>query len=160
MFWREMGLQITHRSPSSSWLETSLVSSQKHPRGAGKPHHLTALVVSPPHRLYNISAFPTLPTSPGRLFPHEANPKWLQRVVFPYVPPPPCPRHLCLLPSVVSHAADKTSGIQDVLSKTMRAKISHGASQHDHKHTLFSRCVSLRFLLMLVGRGGATLLLI
>lgn len=121
---------------------------------------ISAFVVSPPHRLYDISTFPTLTTSPGRLFPCEGNLKWLQRVFFPFVPPAPCQRHLCLLPIVVSHTADKTSGIHNVLSKTMRAKIFHGASQHDHKHTLFSRCVSLCFLLMLVGQGGATLLLV
>lgn len=127
---------------------------------AGKPHHLMAFVVSPPHGIYGISTFPALSTTPGGHFHYQGNFKWLQRIVFPYVPPAPCLRHLRLLPFAVFHAADKTGGIQGVLSKTMRAKMSHEASQHDNKHALFPRHVSICFLFTLAGQGGAILLFV
>ena len=114
--------------------------------------HLTGFMASP--------LFVHSPLAQGALFHRQGNFKWLQRAVLPYVPPVPCLRCLCLLPFVVIHAADKTSGIQGVLSKTMRAKIARGSSQHDNKHTLFSRHVSVCFLFTLAGQGGATLLFV
>lgn len=140
---------MMHRSSSSSWMDTSLVSSQKHPRRTGRetPPSQDVQDVS----TYDISAFPVPSTAPGRLFHHQGDFKGCRGFTCLLLPRP---GHQHLLPFVVFHTADKTSGIQDVLSKTTRAKVSHGASQHGNKHALFSRHVSICFPSTLRGEEG------
>lgn len=56
----------------------------------------------------------------------------------------------------ISHAADKTVGFRRFFSKTTKANTSYGTSRHGNKQALFSRRVSICFLLMLAGQGGVT----